>query len=338
MLGHGGSSASSRSSNSSMEHTKISRAPEEEKTTEFLRREIEDLRRRVAELEIPARRYQALLDGGVVSVQIYDGDGATLDANACWEELWQLSIEDLRGRYVILEDPQVAAAGFMHLVERAFRQGEATKLPTIRYDPVKSEGAGNRGRARWVASALHPVKGPAGVCEVVQIHLDVGELHQSKEELVADKERLEGAVAARTAELAQQLRISEEQQRAIAALSTPVLRIWSGVLAVPLIGRIDADRAARFLDVLLQRIVDTSAEHVIIDVTGVPFMGAEAARSLRDTVRAAGLLGARCMIVGISGDMARTLVEEGLDLEGVPTLGTLNEALRRLLFNRRGFE
>ncbi|WP_437737551.1 STAS domain-containing protein [Sorangium sp. So ce1335] len=317
-----------------MVHTDPPGAPHEAQTIEELRRENESLRRRVAELEVPARRFQALYDGGVVSVQIYR-DGYSAEGNPCWDRLWGLRPEDVHGKYSLLEDAQVAAGGFLPLVERAFHDGEAVRLPTIRYDAVALTGYGE---VRWVASALLPVNGPAGPREVIQLHMDVGELKHSEEELRAQKQQLEAAVAERTAELAEQLQVREEQQRAIAALSTPVLRVWSGILAVPLIGHIDPDRAARVLEVLLQSIVATSAEHVIIDVTGVPQIDAQAARYLRDTVRAAELLGARCMIVGISGHTARLLVECGLDFEGVPTFGTLQEGLRRLLSRRPGAE
>ncbi|XXT25100.1 STAS domain-containing protein [Sorangium sp. So ce429] len=313
-----------------MEPTESSGTPHEAQTIEDLRRENEGLRRRVAELEIPARRYQALFDAGVISLQIYH-DGCSAEGNACWAGLWGVRPEEIHGKYYLLEDAQVVAGGLLPLVEGALHREEATRLPTIRYDPVEIAGYGS---ARWVASALVPVKGTAGPREVIQLHLDVGELKHSEDELRAQKQRLEAAVVERTAELAEQLRISEEQQRAIAALSTPVLRVWSGVLAVPLIGHLDPDRAARVLDVLLQSITDTGAEHVVIDVTGVPHIDAHAARHLRDTVRAAGLLGAQCMIVGISGRAARMLVECGLDFEGVPTFATLQEGLRRLLSGR----
>jgi len=302
-------------------------------TNEELEHEIEALRRRVAELEIPARRYQALFDGGVVSMQVYNRDSRTIEINRRYEQLWRLRLEDL-DHFRLRTDAQVAASGMTPLVERAFEEGQATPLPTIRYDPVEAETV-QKGAARWVASSLHPIMDATGeLLEVLQIHVDVGELKQSEDELRRETERLEAAVAERTAELEEQLRVSEEQQRAIAALSTPVLRIWRGILALPLIGRIDAGRAARILDVLLHSIVDTRAEHVILDVTGVPFVDAEGARHLRDTVRAASLLGAQCIIVGISSTMAQTLVDNDLDFEDVPTFATLQDGLRRFLSRR----
>ncbi|MDI3291844.1 STAS domain-containing protein [Polyangium sp. 15x6] len=300
---------------------------------EDLTHENASLRRRVAELEIAARRYQALFDGGVISVQVHDPESRTKEVNAGWEQLWQIPFERLAD-YRFLKDSQVVAQGFMHLVEQAFLEGKAARLPTIRYDPLQNEAVCH-GRVRWVASALHPVKDANGeVCEVVQVHFDVGELKHSEEELRQKKEQLEAAVAMRTAELSEQLRFSEEQQHAIAALSTPVLRIWKGILALPLIGRIDAARGARILEVLLRSIVETSAETVILDVTGVPTLDADAARSLRDAVRAAELLGAQCMIVGISPETARTLVDNDLGFENVRTFASLQEGLRRSLMRR----
>ncbi|MDC0747495.1 STAS domain-containing protein [Polyangium mundeleinium] len=304
-----------------------------EQVIEELARENASLRRRVAELEIPARRYQALFDGGVVSVQVYDPESRTKEVNSGWEQLWHTNL-DQTADYRLLKDPQVAAQGFMHRIEQAFLEGKATRLPTIRYDPRENDAV-EHGSVRWVASTLHPVKGASGeVHEVVQLHFDIGELKHSEEELRQQKEQLEAAVAMRTEELAEQLRFSEEQQEAIAALSTPVLRIWKGILALPLIGRIDAARGARILEVLLQSIVEASAEKVILDVTGVPVLDADAARYLRDAVRAAELLGAQCMVVGISTETARTLVDDDLGFENVCTFATLQEGLRRSLVRR----
>jgi rsbT co-antagonist protein RsbR len=304
---------------------------DQKRTIEELERENAALRKRVAELEVPARRYQALFDGGIVSMQIHDRESRTLEVNRRFEELWGLSVDDLVD-YRVRTDPQVIDKGLSPFVEQAFA-GVATPCPPIRYDPERSLHKGTP--ARWVASSLHPIKDANGeVCEVLQIHVDVGEIKET-EELRVYTERLEAAVAERTIELEEQLRLREEQQRAIAALSTPVLRLWKGILALPLIGRIDADRAARILDVLLGAIVETRAEHVILDVTGVPFVDAEGARHLRDTVRATSLLGAQCIIVGISAAMARMLVDNDLAFEDVPTFASLQDGLRRFLSRRR---
>ncbi|AKT42602.1 STAS domain-containing protein [Chondromyces crocatus] len=303
-------------------------------TIDALKREIDALQRRVAELEIPARRYQALCAADLLSVQIFAPDGRTLEVNRGWEHLWRLRLEDVRA-YNIRQDPALATRGVAPFVERAFGQGEPVRLPAIRYDPLDT-GILHEGATRWVTTTIHPILDEAGgIREVVLIHADIGELKQSEEELLQQQKLLEAAVEERTAELSQKLAVIHEQQRAIAALSTPVLRIWDGVLALPLIDRIDAERAARVLDVLLHAIVETSAEFVIIDVSGVPFVDAEVAGYLRNAVRAAGLLGSRCIIVGISAEMARALVAHDLGFEGVPTFARLQEGLRLAMAHER---
>lgn len=292
--------------------------------------ELTRLRRRNAELEVAARRFQALLDSGVISVQMYDArSGMCTEVNDAWVKLWGLDRAQAV-KYNLVRDEQVRSFGFMHLVEGAFHDGVSTLLPAIRYDTSKLEFE-NSGRASWVASALAPVVEPDGVLEVVQLHLPVGELVQSEEELREQNRRLEQAVAARTAELAEKLRLIEAQQQEIQALSTPVLQIWDRVLALPLIGRVDAQRAAGLLEDLLRAVVETRAEHVLLDITGVPQVDAEAAGYLRDVVRAARLLGSSCALVGISPTIADSLVALEIDLAGVPVFATLQDGLRHAL-------
>ncbi|WP_437757388.1 STAS domain-containing protein [Sorangium sp. So ce1389] len=320
-----------------MESTEGQRENSDRALVEELKRENEALRLRVAELEVPARRYRSLFDAGIVSFQILDPQSRTVEVSPGFERIWRLRVEDLTG-YLLLEDEQIVANGFMDQLERAFHTGEPVQLPTIRYDPAATDKI-QCGTFRWVAAALHPVTGAEGeICEVVMLHMDVGELKQSEEELRRHSDQLAAAVAERTAELTQKLRLIDEQQHAIAELSTPVLRLWEGVLALPLIGRIDGDRAARMLDTLLRAIADTSAEQVLLDVTGVPDMDQDAASHLSAAARAAALLGARCVIVGLSARAARTLVELGLDFEGVARFANLQEGLRDALARRRRSE
>ena len=170
-------------------------------TIEDLERQIEALKRRVAELEGPARRYQALFDGGVVSLQILDPESRTLEVSPGFQRIWRLSLEDVAD-YVMLSDPQLAENGSLNRVEEAFRGGLPRQLPTIRYDPVETHTVGT-GTAGWVTAALHPVKDAAGgVLEVVMIHMDVGELKDREEELRRSNKELAAAVAERGAEVA----------------------------------------------------------------------------------------------------------------------------------------
>lgn len=289
------------------------------------------MRRRVAELEPDAQRFRAIFDSGVISVQRYRPDGQCVAVNAAWAQLWQVAGE-VALQYNILADPQLHGSDFMHLIEGAFHDGRPAPLPPIRYDPQVNEQIGKCGQAAWVASSMTPVCDPAGaVQEVIQLHVAVGDLRQTEEELRADNRRLEAAVLARTGELEQKLRLIEDQRDAIKALSTPVLQVWHGILALPLIGQLDHERARVLQEALLQAVVETRAQHVLIDVTGVPVVDLEAAGYLRDTMRATQLLGSRCALVGISPAIAQMLVTLDLSFDSIPTFATLQDGLRHAM-------
>jgi len=305
-------------------------AGEEHTTNDDLRLENEALRRRVAELEVDARRFRAIVEGGVLSVQIFDHSGLTKDVNRGYEALWHLSREDIVDKYCVLEDAQVVEAGVFPFLQRGF-SGEAVTLPLIRYDPVQTEGL-HTGAVRWVASAFHPVKDESGeVREAVFIHFNCGEIKQSEEELRARQEELERAVSARTRELEESLARLREQQESIRELSTPVIRLWDGILGLPLVGVIDSVRAAQVMENLLEAIVAQRATQVIIDITAVAIVDSCVAAHLMRAVAAAALLGARCILVGISPVMAQTLTRMDIDFGRVTTRATLEEGLREAL-------
>ena len=127
--------------------------------------------------------------------------------------------------------------------------------------------------------------------------------------------------------------IARHQQEMI-ELSTPVVELWDGVLALPLIGTLDSARTQVVMENLLQRIVDTGAAIAVIDITGVPTVDTLVAQHLLKTVAAARLMGADCIISGIRPQIAQTIVHLGVDLQDVVTKATLADAfaiaLRRL--------
>jgi rsbT co-antagonist protein RsbR len=104
------------------------------------------------------------------------------------------------------------------------------------------------------------------------------------------------------------------QQREIAELSTPVVKLWEGILALPLIGTLDSQRTQVVMENLLQTIVDSEAEIAIIDITGVPTVDTLTAQHLLKTVAAARLMGADCLISGIRPQIAQTMVHLGVEL------------------------
>ena len=120
------------------------------------------------------------------------------------------------------------------------------------------------------------------------------------------------------------------QQREISELSTPVVKLWDGVLALPLIGTLDSERTQVVMENLLQTIVDSEAEIAIIDITGVPTVDTLTAQHLLKTVAAARLMGADCLISGIRPQIAQTMVHLGVELN-VVSKATLADAFQLAL-------
>jgi rsbT co-antagonist protein RsbR len=117
------------------------------------------------------------------------------------------------------------------------------------------------------------------------------------------------------------------QQQEMLELSTPVVELWEGILALPLIGTLDSARTQVVMENLLQKIVDTGAGIAIIDITGVPTVDTLVAQHLLKTVAAARLMGAECIISGIRPQIAQTIVHLGVELQGVITKATLADAI-----------
>ena len=121
--------------------------------------------------------------------------------------------------------------------------------------------------------------------------------------------------------------VIKRQQEELLELSTPVVKLWEGVLALPMIGTLDSQRTQVVMESLLQRIVDTGSEIAIIDITGVPTVDTLVAQHLLKTVTAIRLMGADCIISGVRPQIAQTIVHLGLDLQGIVTKASLADAL-----------
>jgi rsbT co-antagonist protein RsbR len=130
--------------------------------------------------------------------------------------------------------------------------------------------------------------------------------------------------------------VISRQQEELLELSTPVVKLWDGILALPMIGTLDSARTQVVMESLLQRIVDTGSEIAIIDITGVPTVDTITAQHLLKTVSAIRMMGADCIISGIRPQIAQTIVHLGIDLQGVTTKATLADALA-LALKRSGF-
>jgi len=130
--------------------------------------------------------------------------------------------------------------------------------------------------------------------------------------------------------------VIQRQQQELLELSTPVVKLWEGVLAVPMIGTLDSSRTQLVMEALLTRIVETGSELAIIDITGVPTVDTLVAQHLLKTVTAIRLMGADCIISGIRPQIAQTIVHLGIDLQGIVTKATLADALQ-LAMKKAGF-
>jgi len=122
-------------------------------------------------------------------------------------------------------------------------------------------------------------------------------------------------------------RIIADQAEAMLELSTPVIRVWEGVIAVPLVGTLDSARTQLVMEKLLETLVATGADHAVLDITGVPTVDTEVAQHLLKTVSAARLLGAECIISGIRPQVAHTIVSLGIEFGDIATKATLADAL-----------
>jgi rsbT co-antagonist protein RsbR len=121
--------------------------------------------------------------------------------------------------------------------------------------------------------------------------------------------------------------VINRQQREMLELSTPVVKLWDGILALPMIGTLDSARAQVVMENLLQKVVETGAQIAILDITGVPTVDTLVAQHLLKTVTALRLMGAECIISGVRPQIAQTIVHLGVDLHGVTTKANLADAL-----------
>jgi rsbT co-antagonist protein RsbR len=116
------------------------------------------------------------------------------------------------------------------------------------------------------------------------------------------------------------------QQLELLELSTPVVKLWEGILALPIIGTLDSARTQVVMESLLQTVVATNSKYAIIDITGVPTVDTLVAQHLLKTITAARLMGAECIISGIRPQIAQTIVHLGINLEDIVTKAKLADA------------
>jgi rsbT co-antagonist protein RsbR len=167
---------------------------------------------------------------------------------------------------------------------------------------------------------------------------ELGSNPQQLADAVMDASQLLDKLGLLTIEAFQKMRenIIVRQQQELLELSTPVVRLWDNILALPLIGTLDSARTQVVMQNLLEAIVQTRSDVAIIDITGVPMVDTLVAQHLLKTVAAARLMGADCLISGIRPQIAQTIIHLGVDLTAVTTKATLADAFT-IALRRTGY-
>jgi rsbT co-antagonist protein RsbR len=137
-------------------------------------------------------------------------------------------------------------------------------------------------------------------------------------------------------QLEEKLAMIEQQRAAIRELSAPIMEVWRGVLCLPIVGIMDTVRSSETTDALLHAVAEKGAKCTIIDITGIEVMDTSTVDHFVKMARAVGLLGAHCMLTGVSPSIADTVVQMGLDLSGIETHRTLREALTAYVTRSQG--
>lgn len=220
---------------------------------------------------------------------------------------------------------------FLDLLVAALDRGNLTDINTPEWRPVRemlssiSRDRTHKGftpseTATFILSLKHPL--------FTQLHSELANDGQNLIQEIWSVSTLLDKLGLLTTEIYQKAReeVIYRQQEELMELSTPVVKLWDGILALPIIGTLDSNRTQGVMESLLQKIVETGAEVTIIDITGVPTVDTLTAQHLLKTVTAARLMGADCIISGIRPQIAQTIVYLGVDLADVITKATLADA------------
>lgn len=267
--------------------------------------------------------------------------GAIFDGNSAKEILDQWVKEQLqdRGRAEGVSDSSITASSneFLKLFSVAVKGGNLSNIQTNEWEPALRMLADlSASRALQGSTSSETAKFIFSLKQVVfeKINAETGGGKVTAEtDSITEISSLLDKLGLYTVEVYQKSRenIIRRQQKDMMEMSTPVIKLWDKILAVPLIGTLDSARTQIVMENLLQGIVDNSAKIAILDITGVPTVDTQTAQHLMKTVSATKLMGAECIISGIRPQIAQTIVHLGIEIEDITTKATMADAFREAL-------
>jgi len=250
----------------------------------------------------------------------------------------QLAADTLRPDLMSEAELRAQSTQFLQVFREAAQDGNFDDVQRSSWEPVREllsdvsrsralQGFNTTETATFVLSLKQP------------LFTRLREAHEDTDALADDLWRATALIdklALHTSELFQQSRedVIMRQQQEMFELSAPVVELWQGILALPVIGTLDSKRTQLMMEALLERIVATQAEVAIIDITGVPTVDTLTAQHLFKTVSAARLMGADCLISGVRPQIAQTMVSLGVSFADIVTKSTMAGALAVALKQR----
>jgi rsbT co-antagonist protein RsbR len=265
---------------------------------------------------------QALLDAVEnLGFYLYDLEGYALLANKLAQEMWRdTAVTTIGQRFNTLTHPAAIANGSAERFKRALN-GELVEPWVISH---LARQPGRPERAITVEVLQTPVRDARGaMTHVLRSYRDISQTVEHERRIASQEQALE--------EAGQQAQLL---QQTIMQLATPLIPIYDGVLIMPLVGSVDSQRAAQVLEALLDGLQRHRADQVLLDITGLPIVDTAVAATLLQATQAARLLGADVVLVGVSPEVAQTIVQLGIDFGGIAFMSNLQEGLRHALARR----
>jgi rsbT co-antagonist protein RsbR len=253
------------------------------------------------------------------------------EIHAAWAKELAASPSSGKGRISALELEQQTAE-FIRLLTTVSEHAKSSDITSPEFKPIRDfldgisrsrvqQGFSSDETAMFIFSLKRPF--------FAALRADAGKDADALAEQTWRATELLDALGLHTVKTYQKSRedVINRQQHEMLELSTPVVKLWDGILALPMIGTLDSARTQIVMENLLQKVVETGAQIAILDITGVPTVDTLVAQHLLKTVTALRLMGAEAIISGVRPQIAQTIVHLGVDLQGVTTKANLADAL-----------